>query len=243
MIRLAVTGTDTGVGKSVISATLLSWLRGRGLHVAGMKPVETGVLPRASRSDARLLHAAAGGRDRIEDVCPFILPEPLAPWIAARRAGISIDLESLDRAFIHLTEGRDVVVVEGAGGLLVPLTRTVAFDALFRRWNLDVVLVAGNRLGVINHTLLTLQAARAAGLHVRGVVLNALSPRHSELAEATNHQVLIDMVPNLPVIPFPWLDQPGDLDRLAEAARRCGLEQLIDASAPPRNETLPTLAD
>ena len=87
-----------------------------------------------------------------------------------------MDLDALDRAFHALAEGRDAILVEGAGGLLVPLTRDLAYDGLFVGWGLDLVVVAGNRLGTINHTLLTVRAAHDAGLRVRGVVLNALGP-------------------------------------------------------------------
>jgi dethiobiotin synthetase len=239
MIRLGVTGTDTGVGKTVVGAALLTLLRGRGLRVGAMKPVETGVAPGDPESDAARLRAAAGSVDAPEEVCPIVLPDPLAPWIAARRAGRAVDLELLDRAFGRLCAGRDAVLVEGAGGLLVPLTPELAFDGLFRRWALEVVVVAGNRLGVINHTLLTVRAARAAGLRVRGVVLNALSPDSCGAAEQTNRSALAELLPELPVIPFPWLANPEDPALRAAAAEESGLLALVarenGATSNPEN--------
>ncbi|HEV2130681.1 MAG TPA: dethiobiotin synthase [Longimicrobiaceae bacterium] len=234
MIGLGVTGTDTGVGKTVISTALLALLHRRSLRVAGMKPVETGVAVGDPESDAARLRAAAGGTDPMDDVCPIVLPEPLAPWVAARRANTRVDLERLDRAFVRLCGDRDVVVVEGAGGLLVPLTRVVAFDDLFRRWKLEVVVVAGNRLGVLNHALLTVRAARASGLPVRGVVLNQLSTACPGTAERTNRDALVELLPDVPVVTFPWVSDPRDHDRLVSAAEASGLAELLPAvSGPP----------
>jgi dethiobiotin synthetase len=222
MIRLGITGTDTGVGKTVVSAAIVALLRRRGLDVAAMKPAETGRAPDDPASDAALLRAAAGGRDPIDLVRPILLPEPLAPWVAAERAGTPVDLARLDVAFEKLSAGRGAVVVEGAGGLLVPITRNLAYDGLFRRWGLDLVIVAGNRLGVLNHALLTLQAARSAGLHVRGIVLNALTRSSADVAEDTNLCALADLAA-VPVLPFPWIEGPPTPERLADAAETSGL--------------------
>jgi dethiobiotin synthetase len=234
MIRLGITGTDTGVGKTVVGTALLSLLRRRGLRVAGMKPVETGVVAGGPETDAARLHGAAGGVDPMGDVCPVVLPEPLAPWVAARRAGATVEVERLDRSFARLCHDRDAIVVEGAGGLLVPLTREIAFDDLFRRWELDVVVVAGNRLGVLNHTLLTVRAARAAALPVRGVVLNELSPDRAGAAERSNPDALAELLGDVPVVVFPWIADPRNHDHLARAAEESGLARLLPlASEPP----------
>ena len=190
MIRLGVTGTDTGVGKTLVSTVLLRLMRARGMYVAAMKPVETGVSPGDPRSDAARLRDAAGAGDPLEVVRPLLLKEPLAPWVATARGGTQVDLDALDVAFRRLCDGRDAIVVEGAGGLLVPLTRDVAYDGLFVQWDLDLVVVAGNRAGAINHTLLTVRAAHDAGLRVRGVVLNTLDPEPPGIAESTNLETL-----------------------------------------------------
>lgn len=227
MIRLGVTGTDTGIGKTVVAAALTALAREEGLEVAAMKPVETGVERGGPDTDAVLLREAAGGRDSLQLVCPIVLPEPLAPSVAARRAGREVKLDLLDDAFERISAHRDLVVVEGAGGILVPITPGVAFDGLFRRWSLDVIVVAGNRLGVLNQTLLTVQAARSAGLRVRGVVLNALAPEPGTVSEETNRSTLTELLPDLPVLPFPWVDEPRNPARLADVARRVGLDGLL----------------
>lgn len=227
MIRLGVTGTDTGIGKTVVSAALAALAREEGLEVAVMKPVETGVERGDPDSDAVLLRRAAGGSDPLKLVCPIVLPEPLAPSVAARRAGREVKLDLLDHAFETISESQDLIVVEGAGGILVPVTLGVGFDALFRRWSLEVVIVAGNRLGVLNQTLLTVQAARSAGLEIRGIVLNELAPEPSSVSEETNRFTLTELLPDLPVLSFPWVDDPRDPSLLAEVGRRAGLDGLL----------------
>jgi dethiobiotin synthetase len=229
VIRLGVTGTDTGVGKTVIATALVALLRRGGLRVAAMKPVETGVAP-GGLSDAARLRAAAGGGLAAADVCPASYAEPLAPLLAAERAGRPVDLAALDAAFARLTAGRDAIVVEGAGGLLVPLTERVSFAELFLRWRLGLVVVAANRLGAINHVLLTVQAARAAGLAVRGVVLNDLPGTAPHPASHTNASLVQDLLPRVPVIAWPCLAAADD-GVLAALAVRQGLAGLLDDAA------------
>jgi dethiobiotin synthetase len=232
MIRLGVTGTDTGVGKTFVSTVLLKLMRRRGLSVAAMPPTETGVAEGDPRGDAmRLLEAAASG-DPVELVRPLLLTEPLAPWVATTRGGSRVDLDALDAAFRRLCEGRDGIVVEGAGGLLVPLTRDVAYDTLFVQWDLDVVVVAGNRLGVINHTLLTVRAAHDAGLRVRGVVLNTLSPEPPGIAESTNLDTLAELLAPVPVLPLPWL-RKRDESYVLDVAEENGFGALVAERTPP----------
>lgn len=228
MIRLGVTGTDTGIGKTVVAAALTALAREDGRSPAAMKPLETGVARGDPGTDAVLLRRAAGDRHPLEDVCPVVLPDPLAPSVAARRAGRAVSLRRLDDALEALSADGDVLVVEGAGGLLVPVDDAgTGFDELFRRWRLDVVIVAGNRLGVLNHTLLTVRAARAAELPIRGVVLNALAPAPTSVSEETNRDTLERLVPDLPILSFPWLETPGDPAALASAARAAGLDRLL----------------
>jgi dethiobiotin synthetase len=230
MIRLGVTGTDTGVGKTVIAVALVALLRRRGLRVAAMKPVETGVLAGAP-TDAARLRGAAGGGDRPGDVSPVTYSEPLAPLVAAERAGRLVDLEALDAAFGRLTVQRDAVVVEGAGGLLVPLTERVSYAELFARWRLGLVVVAANRLGAINHVLLTVHAARAAELEIRGVVLNRTTSATPDAAAQTNAATLAQLLPDIPVVSWPWLTDVSD-DALATQAEQLGLGVLIDGPVP-----------
>jgi dethiobiotin synthetase len=233
MIRLAVTGTDTGVGKTLIAVALVSMLRRRGLRVAAMKPVETGVVTGA-QTDAIRLHAAAGGEDHLEDVGPFTYVEPLAPLVAAARSGRPVHLDALDVALGRLAAKRDAIVVEGAGGLLAPLTEQVSYATLFARWHLGVVVVAANRLGAINHVLLTVQAARAAQLQVRGVVVNDGAGTVPDLATATNAAALARLLPGIPVLTWPRLTDASD-DALGAQAERLGLGRLIVPCFTPFN--------
>lgn len=227
MTVVGVTGTDSGVGKTVVAAALLALLRARGSAAAGMKPVETGVRPDALESDASLLRAAAGGDAPEHDVCPYTFPEPLAPLLAARQAGTVVDPIVLDRAAERLAARRDVLVVEGAGGLLVPIAPGLDFAALFARWNARLVLVAADRLGVLNHTLLTVNAARHAGLVLSGIVLTPIRQDPDDPSPATNRAALEELLPGLPVMSFGRVARPRDLGALLVEAERSGLDRLL----------------
>ena len=233
MIRIAVTGTDTAVGKTFISCVLLRMMRARGLRVGAMKPVETGVEADDPTSDAMRLREAAEMDDPIDRIRPVLMAEPLAPFVAMARAGRRFDPAVLEDAFAVLSDGRDAVLVEGAGGLLVPLTRTLAYDGLFVGWDLDLVVVAGNRLGAISHTLLTVRAAHDAGLRVRGVVLNSLNPEPRGIAERTNLEALAELLEPVPVLPFPWIRRDRPPAYALEIAEENGFETLIADRTPP----------
>lgn len=168
---LFVTGTDTGVGKTLVACALLRALRARGRDPAGMKPIETGVGPDGPL-DALALRAAAGDLDPLDDVCPQRFALPAAPSVAAAAEGRSIELWAVQRAFERLGARHDCVIVEGAGGLLVPVAEQKCMADLARDLELPVLVVARAALGTINHTLLTLEAAVARGLSVAGVVIS-----------------------------------------------------------------------
>ncbi|HEX6808522.1 MAG TPA: dethiobiotin synthase [Gemmatimonadaceae bacterium] len=237
MIRLGVTGTDTGVGKTTVSRALLGLMRADGLRVSAMKPVETGVTVNDPASDARALAAAAGTGASMRDVCPVALDEPLAPWMAARRAGRTLAMNPLDESFHRLIRDVNAILVEGAGGLLVPITETDTYLTLFQRWSLDAIVVAANRLGVINHTRLTVQALRDAGVRLLGVVLNETDGAAPDVARRTNHDALQTLLPDTPVVSFPWLPSPADDSSVARAAAASGLRDVIARAAPERPHT------
>lgn len=216
MLRLGVTGTDTGVGKTVVATALIARLRHAGYRVAAMKPIETGVSEGDRSSDAARLLVAAGAGDPLTAVSPVRFAEPVAPLVAAERAGQPIAIERLDAAVERLATGRDAIVVEGAGGLLVPITDGIGFDTLFHRWHLDLIVVAANRLGAVNHTLLTIRAADAAGLRVRAIVLNETHEATTDVAEQTNLAVLRRLLPTHQVLSFPYVEPPHDPDLLAD---------------------------
>jgi dethiobiotin synthetase len=175
MSGLLITGTDTGVGKTVVACALAADLVRRGLNIAVWKPAETGWNPSTEEtSDAARLQKAAGSTEPLEVICPYRLREALAPAVAARVEGVFIDLAHLARLYHKRRMSSDVLIVEGAGGLLVPLVDSTTYADLARDLGLSLLIVAPNRLGVINHTALTARAAAAEGIHVIGFVLNSV---------------------------------------------------------------------
>ena len=191
MTGILVTGTDTGVGKTAVAAGILALLREEGVRAAPFKPVESGHAggPADWPPDASCLLAASGLALRREQVVPYVLREPLAPAVGARRDGIRIDLGTLDRAYAELERRHDLVVVEGAGGLAVPITPDADVADLAVRWRLPVLVVARPGLGTINHTALTVAYARQKGLDLLGVVINRY-PREPGVAEETNPKAI-----------------------------------------------------
>ena len=172
MRGLFVTATDTGVGKTVVAAAIVAALRARGERVAAFKPVVTGTDEPADPDwppDDELLAAAAGMR--AEDVAPARFGPPVSPHLAAQLAGTPLDPAALRAAFAGRAAQADVVIAEGVGGLHVPLTPDYLVRDLAVDLGLPLAVVARPGLGTINHTLLTVEAARAAGLHVAGVVM------------------------------------------------------------------------
>ncbi|MES2154529.1 MAG: dethiobiotin synthase [bacterium] len=202
MPGIFVTGTDTGVGKTAVACGILGALRERGIQAAPFRPVESGWQgPSASLPpDAAALLAASGMRLRREEVVPYVLSEAIAPAVGAQRDGIHIDLTVLERAYESLTKRGQLVVVEGTGGLAVPLLRDPWFtmaDLAFT-WGLPLVIVCRASLGTINHTVLTVEYARRKGLSILGLVVNDY-PDDPTIAERMNPEVIASMT-GLPVL-------------------------------------------
>jgi dethiobiotin synthetase len=179
VLRLFVTGTDTGVGKTRIATALcMAYAAGR-KRVAAMKPVASGCTQTSAglrNEDAEALLAAMTVRAAYEEVNPYAFEPAIAPHIAAMEAGCSIDFRLLDGCYERLCRHSDVIIVEGAGGWLAPLDATHTFADLAVRWKLDVILVVGLRLGCLNHALLTAEAIEARGLQLAGWVGNSVDP-------------------------------------------------------------------
>lgn len=171
MRGLFVTATDTGVGKTEVACGLVRGWRALGLDVGAMKPAQSGVSP-DEPTDAERLSAAAGGGDPPDLVCPCSFAAPLAPAVAARLEGRAISMEVLLGAARALFERHAALVVEGAGGLLTPLTELETYADLAIALGLPALVVARAGLGTVNHTALTCEALRSRGLRVLGVVLN-----------------------------------------------------------------------
>lgn len=176
---LFVTGTDTGIGKTRVACALLRAFATRGVRVAGMKPVAAGATrtPEGPRNaDALALMASSSGPVAYGVVNPFVFTPPIAPHLAAAEARVRIDLGHIGRCHAELAARHDVVIVEGAGGLLVPLDERHSFADLARMLGAPVLLVVGMRLGCLNHALLTAEAIERRGLPFAGWVGTALDP-------------------------------------------------------------------
>jgi len=172
-----VTGTDTGVGKSLAAATLLAALNANGVRAIGMKPVASGCerTPTGLRNaDAELLIAHSAGAPAYADVNPYAFADPIAPHLAAADAGIEIELSRIDAAFAALSTNVQFLVVEGVGGWMAPLGPQLMQVDLVRALHLPVILVVGLRLGCLNHALLSARAIRADGAELTGWIASSV---------------------------------------------------------------------
>lgn len=194
-----VTGTDTEVGKTIVSAIIVKQLREEGINVGVMKPVSTG-----SRKDAIYLKKTAGVGDSLEIINPLFLKKPLAPFVAARIDKKKVDLERIWQAYKILKKKYDFLVIEGAGGLFVPVTKKVYIINIAKRFGFPLVIVSRPGLGTINHTLLSAYCARNYGLNVAGFVINYRKPYKKGIAEETNPDVIskLGKIRLLGVVPY-----------------------------------------
>ena len=179
MLGFFVTGTDTGIGKTRVSAGMLKAMSNAGMKSVGMKPVASGaaMTPEGLRNeDALALMAAASLKKPYAVVNPYCFAPPVAPHLAARDAQVEIGLDPIRAAYAELCRGADAVVVEGVGGWQVPLSPGLEVPDLAREIGLPVLLVVGMRLGCLNHALLTARAIRADGLELGGWIANSIDP-------------------------------------------------------------------
>jgi len=197
-----ITGTDTGVGKTFVAAGLAAALREQGINVGVMKPAETGCRLRKGvliPQDALKLIKAGGVDDPLDLVNPYRFSAPLAPAIAAGREGKKVEIRKIVSAYRTLAGKHAYMLVEGAGGIMVPLTGKHQYLDLASLLNLPVLVVARPGLGTINHTLLTIMALRSQRLRVAGIVINHLSKQRPGLAERTGPRV-IERLSGVPII-------------------------------------------
>lgn len=212
---LFVTGTDTGVGKTIVAATLARVLRLRGVNVGVMKPVTSGCVERNGElisEDAELL-AWAAGVECDDNVAPYRLREPLAPAEAARIDGVKIDFGHIAECYHQLSARHDFVLVEGAGGLMVPLNGGLLMADLINHLKLPAVVVARPDLGTINHSVLTCYAAGQMGIEVRGVIVNRFPTAPGLAEKGAPHQ--IGSLCGAPILGI-WNDQPGAAEQVVE---------------------------
>ncbi len=212
-----VTGTDTGVGKTTVSCGIAAALSQANWTVGVFKPSETGcrIGPdgQLQPEDALRLGFFARSVLDVRTTCPYPFRPPLAPLVAARQAGTVIDMAHLCRVHHAVAAAHDVTLIEGAGGLLVPLAPGVTFADLAMRLQVPLLVVVASRLGAINHALLTIRYAQSAGLHVLGYIVNFVT-EETDLAACTNIDVLTECLgPPLGVIPYLGTVESTDTDR------------------------------
>lgn len=216
---LFVTGTDTGVGKTVVAAAIAMFLKSRGVDVGVMKPVTSGGIDSDGRlvsEDSALLKLASGCTDRDEEVAPYVFRRPIAPSEAARADGVTVSYERIRGAFDRLSASHEFLIVEGAGGLLVPLADDLLVADLAQRLDLPLIIVARPDLGTINHTLMTCECARSRGIDILGIIING-QPEQPGEAESYAPR-LIERLSGVPLL--------GVLPRISAAAEVQIVEKL-----------------
>ncbi len=218
MKAIFITGTDTGVGKTTVAACLCAFLsQRRGLDVGVMKPFESGLSKRDKDQlpwDAICLKEAAGSGDDLDLISPYTFEAPLAPEVAARMEHIKIDIDLVDRIYQNLLRKHDIVVVEGAGGVLVPITKNFFYVDLIKKWDVPTLVVSRLGLGTINHTLLTCTFLKSQGVKVAGVILNNVDGPLN-LPEKTNPEIIKEYLdaPLLGIFPHIEGLLKGSIDR------------------------------
>jgi dethiobiotin synthetase len=222
---LFFTGTDTGVGKTYVAALAARTLRAAGERVGVYKPAASGCRREGAElvsDDAIVLWEAAGRPGTLQRVCPQRFAAPLAPHLAARAEGRQLDPDLMRRGLDSWQAASDVILVEGAGGLMSPLGDDQYVADLAREFGFPLVIVSRNALGTINHTLQTLLAAATRGLPVAGIVLNNLSPASEDPSTATNRRELEARccVPVLAEVAFQADRFDAEVDWLGLAGRK-----------------------
>ena len=230
-----VTGTGTGVGKSVLAASICAALAERGEKVAAFKPVITGLDERSGEwplDDELLAKHASAGQSR-EEVAPHRFGPPVSPHLAAQMAGEQIEALALAREARELAEKADALICEGIGGLMVPLAAGFMVRDLAVELDLPLVIAASTKLGTINHTLLTIEAARAAGLNVTGVVLTPWPAEPDDVEE--NNRETIGRLGDVPVCTLAETSP----DKVGEAGRDLPVDEWLEVA----ENTPPDIAD
>ncbi len=231
-----ITGTDTGVGKTLVTAALALHLKKRGLTVGVMKPIETGVSAgREAQSDAARLRTIMENEETAGAICPYSFELPVAPLTAAHMTGLSINLGTIGKIYRLLSGRYECMVVEGVGGVLVPITPHDNVISLIKHLRLSVVVVGRSGLGGINHALLTIEVLRRQKIRMIALILNRTHPARSAMARVQERSTveILRKQSGLPVIgPLPY--EPGlpsrfrpAITHLARSAALKGLAKLV----------------
>jgi dethiobiotin synthetase len=227
-----ITGTDTDVGKSLIACALIQAFAARGCSAAPMKPIAAGTINIDGidmNADVAALREVAATKAALRDINPYCFSEPIAPHLAALRENVVVEMSVIRAAFDRLKADSDTVLVEGAGGFLVPLSMTQSMAEIPMALGLDVILVVGMRLGVLNHALLTVEAIRSRGLKLGGWVANTAVAGATMLAYDENHATLERIIgaPLLGTVPYD-AHSSTSLERARRAANHLRMDTLLD---------------
>lgn len=211
-----ITGTDTGVGKTMVTGAIANYLKRKGINIGVFKPIATGCERRREglvSPDAEFLAYCADSPLSLEQINPVRYAEPLAPWVAADRAAQPVDWEAIRIAYQNVVDSSEAILVEGVGGVMVPLEKDYFVLDLMAELRLPVVIVTRADLGTINHTLLTVNACKSRDLKVIGLVINGYNPDEAGVAEETNLKIISELsgCKLLAVIPY---DQTSCVERL-----------------------------
>lgn len=227
---LFITGTDTGVGKTVVAATLAHTLYHRNIPFNYLKPMESGVISRdylEKESDAALVKRAGSLPETFEEIAPFTFREPLAPLLAARQEGINLSGIELKKSIRARIKPGKLTIVEGAGGLLAPLCPNYLILDLIKDLQLPVLIVCRTSLGAINHTLLTLDRLRREGIQPVGIIANHLSATTSTAEETFIEQLTeFDPVTVLGELPF-LRTLPSEFEAWEKLAAHIDFDKLL----------------
>jgi dethiobiotin synthetase len=217
---LFVTATDTEVGKTVVTAGLALALQEQGIRVGVMKPVQSGHLADDPEGDGGRLKRWTGVEAKPEEIVPYSFSLPVAPWIAARSAGVVIDQAGLVERIRTMAKQYDLLLVEGAGGLLAPVGPDWTMADLAEELGWPLVIVARPNLGTVNHTVLTLEAACSRGLHPLGVILNGYHEGDRDPSLEANPE-MIERFGGAPVLGrIPWMEKPITAEKLRDVFTR-----------------------
>jgi dethiobiotin synthetase len=203
---LLITGTDTGIGKTVIAGAIAAWFRKQGSRVGVLKPAASGCVKRREgivSEDAEFLAHCADAAQPLDVIAPQRFIEPLAPAVAAQRAGVTLDWSAIQRSIDSIERASDVLIVEGVGGIMVPMDPKHTMLDVAAWLKLPAVIVARPALGTINHTILTVDALRRRDVAVAGVVINRYPAENANVAEETNPRAIESWgkVPVLAIVP------------------------------------------
>ncbi len=229
-----VTGTDTGVGKTVVAGVLAALFKAKGIDVGVMKPVQSGGIRENGQlvsEDCRFLMKAAQADDDIALANPYCLEPALSPNVAAQVSGVTIDPRVITSAFLKLARRHDLVIVEGAGGLLVPIEGDFLIADLILALDIPAVVVARPSLGTINHSLLTIRCAQHMGIKPIGVVINGFRDDTAGMAEKTSPEIIerlsgVRVIGILPYLPSVDVSEARLGNLIEVASQRLDLSRL-----------------